>query len=374
MKIGILTYFWAENPGTYLQAFSTYMAVKSLYPKDKVEMINVKYRNTHFRPSKSSLFLPGYLLKSLGKYYSYKKGLDKSIFSTGGYVGKNTNKAIEYVKKQMYDIIYVGSDTVFKMYDWNRGIDSLSVYYLNEVYTKKVVLAASCCSTTIEDFTSDMKRTAYRCLNDFSKIGVRDKNTFDLFCELKGCPNGIEMVPDPTLTFKIDLVRTQDALLRYKYDFTTKCVLIDLPSNFPHLSETIKYFRNQKWNIVKYGYANYADYCLFLKPEEWAGLPYFVDLVITDRFHGSIFSLKNNTPVVGIDCNHKRVSKRNTSKVRALFDGYGIIENYINILNNPSCEQYLKIVANALKSKTNYTNINSKLKKKYLRYLESTLF
>lgn len=373
MKIGILTYFWAENPGTFLQAYSTFMAVKTLFPEDKVEMINVKLRNVYFKPQKDYMFSPKKLSKALLRFYGFKKGLKKIDFSPGKYVGKDTNKALEYIKKQAYDTILVGSDTVFKLYNWNYESDSLPVYYLDDVNARKVMVAASCCSTSIGDLSPKMKKNAHKCLSDFHKMGVRDKNTFDLFYELKGSSEGLEIIPDPTFTYEVKVEKAREVLVKNKFDFKGKSVIIHLPSSFPLLNETVEYFKLMGWNIVAFNYVKYADYCLLLNPEEWAGVPYFVDLVITDRFHGSIFSLRNNTPVIGIDCSHERVSSQNSSKVRALFEEYGIVHNYLNFLDKPSQEQYFNVINNAIKSNIDFTSVNLEMKNRYLNYLRDIL-
>ena len=56
------------------------------------------------------------------------------------------------------------------------------------------------------------------------------------------------------------------------------------------------------------GYNRYADYCLTdISPLEWAGIFRYFSLTITDRFHVSIFSLKNGVPVVAVDWDSDRI-------------------------------------------------------------------
>lgn len=371
MKIGVLTYFWAENPGTFLQAYSTYQAVKKLFPDDKVEMINVRLRKVYFRPSKTCLLSAQNMFKDFNRYRSYKKALVKMEFSSGKYIGQETDKALEYIKKQNYDIIFVGSDTIFQLYDWNFEKDVLPVYYLEGVSAKKVMLAASCGSTTTNDFSPGMRKIAGKCLKEFYKMGVRDKNTYNLFYELKGDNEDMEIIPDPTFTYQIDLAKARKVLIKNNFDFDKKSVVINVPGYFPFLNETVKYFKNKSWNIITYYYAKYADYCLFLHPDEWAGIPHFVDLVITDRFHDSVFCIKNNTPVIGVDCHSKRVSKLNSSKVKNLFEEFGIVENYINVLEKQSGKEFFDKIEQALKMKNNYNCINQEKKTKYLDFIQS---
>ncbi|HKL42450.1 MAG TPA: polysaccharide pyruvyl transferase family protein [Clostridia bacterium] len=373
MKIGILTYFWAENPGTFLQAFSTYKAVKKTFPNDNVEMINVKLRKERFVVAKSYLLSPKTFIKAYCRFHNYRKSIKKMNLSTGGYVGKDSKKALDYIKEQNYDVIFVGSDTIFKIYDWNIENEDLPVYYLNEINAKKVVLSGSCGSTSINEFPIKMKKMAQRCLNDFSKLGVRDNNTLELFSELKFNKNKLEIIPDPTFSYKIDLEKARKALLKEKYDFRKKTVIINLPGNFEYLDKTIEYFKNRNWNIITFNYTKYADYCLFVNPEEWAGIPYYVDLVVTDRFHGSVFSIRNNTPVVGIDMDPDRVSLNNSSKIKNLFSEYGIQESYVNFLDKPSEEEFFKIIGKTINIQVNFKDINLEKEAEYMNFLHQCL-
>lgn len=371
MKIGILTYFWAQNPGTYLQAYSTYRIVKEYYPKDDVEIINVRSRRVYFRPTKRSLLSLEILLKLLKRFYSYKKGIQLMNLSKGGVIGLDPRPALEYINKQNYDIIFVGSDTIYQLNSWYTEHDILSVYFLEGINSKKIMLAASSGSTSLENFSQNMKKAAKICLNDFAKLGIRDKNTFDLFSELKGNKKNMEIISDPTYTYPINIGIAKDVLLKNNFDFNAKSVILNLPKNFKFLGETIEFFKKLGWKIVTFNYTNYADYCLFVNPEEWAGIPYYVDLVITDRFHGSLFALRNNTPVIGIDCNPKRVTVNNSSKIKRLFEDYEILNNYINTLNGISCADYLQIISYTINTEFDFSNKNDEMEKKYRNFIKS---
>lgn len=373
MKIGILTYFWAENPGTFLQAYSTYKAIEKTFSNDRVEMINVKFRNVYYKPAKKYLFSPKFFYKSYCRFRNYRDALTGIKFSQGGYVGKNTTKALDYIQKQEYDVVFVGSDTIFKLNSWDFENDSLPVYYLDGIRTKKVMIAASCGSTSINDFSPNMKKKATSCLYDFYKLGVRDYNTYDLFYKLKRNNINLEIVPDPTFSYEIDEKKANEALVKNNYNFGKKTVIINLPDSFIFINETVKYFKDRNWQIVTFNYTTYADYCLFLHPDEWAGIPNFVNLVITDRFHGSVFSIKNNTPVIGVDCSPERVSSSNSSKIKNLFEEYNIINNYINILDKSSSKQYFNIINYVVNNRIDFAVMNLEKRNKYLSYIQNVL-
>ena len=144
---------------------------------------------------------------------------------------------------------------------------------------------------------------------------------------------------------------------------------MNLPNNFPYLAQTVQYLKKRNRNIVTFNQRTYADYCLFLHPAEWAGIPYFVNLVITDRFHGSVFGFRNNTPVVGIDMNPKRVSLKNSSKIKNLFEQYGVLENYINFFDQPSEEKFFQVIDKAMGESVNFDGVNGENAVRYMDFL-----
>lgn len=371
MKIGILTYFWDENPGTFLQAYSTFMIIKTLFSNDHVEMINIKNKIKVFRPAKRDLLSLNKLYKSFVRHRSYKKSLQKMLFSKNGYIGSNPVEALKYINKQSYDVIIVGSDTILELQKCNIKNNILPVYYLEGIKCKKIMVSSSCGSTDINRFNKYLKRAAYYCLNDFIYLGVRDKNTYELITQLKENSENIKLVPDPTYIYEIDLKKAEKALIKYNYDFNCKTVIINLPHNFTALNEIVNYFKEREWKIISFEHTKYADYCLFLDPEEWAGIPYYVDLVITDRFHGSLFSFRNNTPVIGVDCNTWRVSSSNKSKVKSLFEDYNMSNNYINYIENPSITYFINKIDEVIKEKYDFTDINNKMKDEYIAYINT---
>ncbi len=369
MKIGILTFFWAENPGTFLQAYSTYRAAQKAFPDATVEMIDVRSRRTGFRPSKRALLHPGRFLRALGKYRAYRKALEQMRFSKASYVGLDPNAGRSLVAQQGYDLILVGSDTIYHLNPWHKANDLLPVYFLAGTTARKAMVAASCGGTSLNDFSADMRTAARDSLSDFARLGVRDRNTYDLFAALKGNEMGLELVPDPTYTYDIDLKKAEAALVRHGFDFEARTVLIHLPGTFTALRETVDWFRRRNWKIATFRFTGYADYGLMVDPEEWAGIPHYVDLVITDRFHGALFSLRNNTPVVGIDCDPSRLTSQRSSKIQRLLEEYGLDAYYVNFVDGAPVDDYLTLLEKAAEVEIDVADLNQARKERYMQFL-----
>jgi polysaccharide pyruvyl transferase WcaK-like protein len=64
-------------------------------------------------------------------------------------------------------------------------------------------------------------------------------------------------------------------------------------------------------------------------PFDWAALPALADLLITDRFHGAVFALKNNVPVIALD--HRNQISGSESKIRDLFGRVGILDYWFPV-------------------------------------------
>ena len=77
-KIGILTYFWTNNPGTFLQAYSTLEALRKRFPNDRVELIDYRRRKVHFRPNRRSIWL-GQLVKDIRRHAIYRSMVLKEV-------------------------------------------------------------------------------------------------------------------------------------------------------------------------------------------------------------------------------------------------------------------------------------------------------
>ena len=127
MKIGLLTYYGDLNCGTNLQAYATYMAIKSVYPNDIVEVIPFHGFKPEVRPYKS--FNPASIFRDIIRIQKYKKVKYEwlNIKSEDPIIG-NVETALRYIASFSFDRIYVGADTLLEL---DRiATDGLSAYWL----------------------------------------------------------------------------------------------------------------------------------------------------------------------------------------------------------------------------------------------------
>ena len=68
-----------------------------------------------------------------------------------------------------------------------------------------------------------------------------------------------------------------------------------------------------------------------LNPAEWAEIFKYVDFCITDRFHGAIFCIKNNTPFIAIET---KSTEKDRSKKYQLLKDFNILKfSYLDIFD-----------------------------------------
>lgn len=336
-KIGILTYFWSDNPGTFLQAYSTCLAFKKVFKDCEVELVNCATGKVHLNIGRNSI-KPKQLIQDANRYLIYKN-YQKNILplSKTKLITQNTQRAICFIEEQKYDLISVGADTILKFTGNNFKEDTIPFYWLSKkIAAKKVLYAASAGTLLIDEMSEKQKNSCEVSINDFDFLGVRDHSTLELIQKLwKGNTEKIKMVPDPTFTFQIDYSYAEAYIKRKKLDTTKPVLALNTLRSFKYSACLAKHFRSLGYQVVSLMPSNVADMVLFdLSPFEWAGIFKYFDLVVTDRFHGTLFSLKNKTPVLGVVCDRIKTNSLGRAKVHSLLKEFGLEKtNYLNCFN-----------------------------------------
>ena len=334
MKIGILTYFWDENPGTILQGHFLCQALTSYFPDANVEMIN-------YRHARNIQVVKNYL-KYRDVYNDFKTILVNDSFkktnlnlSRKSLVSRDYRKALKFVDSCQYDLVVVGSDTVWQITKNKRLPVFPNVYWLpGTLRSKKIAFAVSSNITRYEDVSEENRKIMRTALNGFTLIGVRDHMTLD-FVNSLGIEDGSKLfrVFDPTFLVDPPDIDMEKCLVRKGVDLDKPILAINYPPSAPFCFEIVERYRSEGYQIVTLvSRLHHADYRLAcLNPVEWAASYKYFDFVITDRFHGTIFSLKNQVPVLAIDWHPFRYDKNGNSKTRCLMRDFGIDKtNHIN--------------------------------------------
>jgi hypothetical protein len=240
------------------------------------------------------------------------------------------NNIQRYLSKH-FDTLIVGMDV------WciNKGTERPlfpNIYWLPEkMDIPKIAYGVSAYNSN-NNLIQEHEAEISKYLNDFDIIGSRDRFTHDLVTRYRTRSSGLaEMVPDPTFLYQNQPTGVQDKLARLGIDYQRPILGLLL---FGHdaLSREIKsYFQSKGYQIVALSMYNpYADINLghVLDPFEWADTFRLLSFCITDRFHGTIFCLKNQIPFISIE--KDAALPKSQSKIYDLLSEFGLTCCYVN--------------------------------------------
>lgn len=363
MKIGILTYTREyANLGTNMQSYCTLNAVQKQFPTEVVELIDYSGWKPAKKPYLSQVSLQSLLFdyRRIRKYEQFfKSGFS---FSREKLISDNPAKSIEFIRKQKYDVIYVGSDTVLELKRADRN--DITAYWLDEsIECKKFMVAASALNVTFESLSEQQKSKIRQTIDHFSLLGVRDDVTFKLLSHfVEPGDKRLRLIPDPTFTYDIDYNFIQNYFARKKLRFEKPVICLHLLRNTSWGPKLADLLRKKGYIIASLRPAYYADIIFTdLSPFEQIGLYKYFKLVITHRFHDSIFCIKNLTPVIFFPENITDVTIHGDNKSKTLFKSFNILDNYISNIKDLNANylfNYIDFAISNFKTKVEFIKEN----------------
>ena len=302
MKVSILTFHGVSNHGSVLQTLATQSKFESL--GCEVEFIDyrrydcvnvfglirwwnrgVKWPLTWLR---GIILLPSFLRWDymFGKFRKKYLNIGKTLYSS-----EEDLKNFPLTS----DVYCVGSDQVWNSV-WNEGI--IPPFFLSFIPSdcRKITYSSSFGITELPD---NEKSEIKRMLSEFSHISVRESSGVDILNDLglKG-----EHILDPTLNMTSEYwdQYTPKRLIKEPY-----LLIYQLYSNkeFDRYAEKLAKRKGLKLvrlctlyhQLIKNGHC-------FLAPnvEDFLSLIKYAELMVTDSFHGTAFSVNFNTDFISI--------------------------------------------------------------------------
>lgn len=339
MKIGILTLPIAENYGGILQAVALCQFLEqqghdvSLIYK---QTVNIKWKEV----IKSILCLfPGHDILNVHtnkklldareeRVKLHKSFIDKEISEISP-VLYTTDDLINYTELSHFDAVIVGSDQVWrKAYINDQYYKSYFLDFITDPHTKKIAYAASFGREVWEG--EDDHQEIHNLLKKFSAISVREASGITICRETFGIDN-IYHVLDPTLLmdkqFYLDMISKYDLthiepkkLVTYVLDES------DYKKNIITDYQSTLHFSDEETLNLKGFNTNKKTYSV----PEWLYSIANADFVITDSFHGMVFSIIFEKQFIVIG-NKDRGLERFTSLLSLLALEDRLITQKINI-------------------------------------------
>lgn len=333
-----------------MQALGVQTAMKRIFPGAKIYFLNFpdfkRAKGLGARGRNDGLWNT-FLQKGFAAYrlLKYRKLRKDNLSYTRPIDLFNYSSEDESVIKQ-YDLVVIGSDTILERAYNDSGRIGLNWMPLD---VPKIYFAASASPANFEP-TEELAEIASKA----KYIGLRDQLTIEFFEAKLGIdPCRIVRQPDPSYFLDITKFKLSSRLAsKLKQDY--KYALYDFNSNFPLRKELADVIRDCGFKVVATAYNPYADICLdTIDACEWAGVFPLVDMVVTERFHDSVFGLRNCKPVIAIDWDPNRFSKNGDSKTLRILQDYGLEELHFNLCGNTE----LNSVEDAIKNIDKYFNV-----------------
>lgn len=310
MKIGIIT-FWTtkDNYGQILQSF----ALQQYLRNHGHEPFLIRYQDTvkdgaFFKWSRIFRYVLQ-LPKYVSWYINHKKQQHKAEqyqLSVANVDRRFVDFFLTNIKytEEIYteesirqnppvaDAYICGSDQIWAG-DW--------AYYLDFATDDKPKIAYAPSLGGITSFTPEYEQHMKNLLSRFSFIGMREQSGVEV-CHRLGRTDAVKVV-DPTLLLskedydkvRIPTKHDKPYLLMYILGNPMACKV-----------EEIYEYAKTRGLVVKYVTFGHADNYEHLYPQvgEWIDLIANADMVITNSFHGTVFSLIYHTPFITIPLNH----------------------------------------------------------------------
>lgn len=346
MKVGILTWYQAINHGAVLQTYASCQMLKeldcdpvvldynwSLSDENDKKIIRYIRRLRNFSP------------KKLVWYMHVKDLFREKSENFSNFIKDYLPVGKMYKDENGLDAVYIGSDMVFDITEgynpYMYGFEVPSDYIFS--------YAASFGYTTYESLKNNENHDKIiASLKKLKAIGYRDQNTLQL-CKKNNIKVPMTENIDPVLAygFKNEIEnwdtgkwKNRKYILIYSYDSTMND------------KETINAIRDvakeEGLELISCGYYHkWCDSSLPTSPVEFIEMVKHAKYVITDTFHGTVFSLLMHKQLASIVL-------KNGFKLRYLLEQIGMASL---IAENP------EMISAVLHCKADYTNFDNWLEK-----------
>jgi len=298
MKIGIITIHSAHNYGSVLQAYALQEELKKF--SNDVEVIN--YRPKYFEEK--------YKMFSIGIYSNYKGVVNKVIHFAWrilmikcrytkykkfeNYIKNRYNLTKRYStyeelenEKFDYNVVFCGSDQIWNT-DITEGFDKSFYLGFCDDKVKKASYAASVARKEI-DYKYEEEYKKY--ISRLEHVALREESSRDIIQKYTEKP--VMVTVDPTLLHnkeKWDEI-AQESNLKIKDKYILVYVLEDNEQMVKIVNAISEYLGVQVISLSKKKRFNNETIFSNAGPEDFVNLFKNAEFVITNSFHGTIFSL-----------------------------------------------------------------------------------
>ncbi|MGE6165399.1 polysaccharide pyruvyl transferase family protein [Aeromonas sp. Marseille-Q5825] len=216
---------------------------------------------------------------------------------------------LDYIKNYHFDAYIVGSDQVWRP-AFSPGISAFFLSFLGENETaKRIAYAASFGIDNCGEFTAEQLAEYARLLQRFDAVGVREDSAVNLCQQYFGTT--VEHVIDPTLLLEKEAycqLVVQDNTPASKGN-----MMVYVLDKAPEKQQIINAVASER-GLTSFTVMPEQN-CVYPPVTQWLRGFMDAEYVVTDSFHGVVFSIIFNKPFIAIG-NHGRGLARFTSVLK----------------------------------------------------------
>lgn len=366
MRIAILTMPLRTNFGGILQCYALQTVLERM--GHNVSVLNTDLHNVDL-VTRTELFLKRLIktiLRKESKFYGWKTEKEIIRQHTQAFIDKNIHlrdiSDLSFLEEGEYDAIVVGSDQIWRPLYYQPIANAYLKFAQNWNSVKKVAYAASF-GVDKWEYTQQEADECASLLRSFDAISVRENSAIGL-CKKHLGAEAVQVLDPTMLLSKDDYIKLVGELTVEKHKGELFCYFLDMTPEKVGLANRLA--AENGWKIFQAN--NFNVDCLTLsfeeriqKPvEEWIAGFRDAAFVVTDSFHGCVFSIIFNKPFFAIGNMERGFARFNS--LLSLFDLQDRLHESTNRL--------------ITLDRTDYAAVNIKLKSlrhKSLSFLESAL-
>lgn len=368
-KVGVVSCYFKNNYGSMLQAYATQKILDnnnipnetiniselSDFSKGKKKYYLSQVTNLKFIKAKFGMIkLKGYskINKNLKKNFAIRnkkfEEFKRNFNLTKSF--NSYNELNEYSSKRYSDVI-VGSDQLW------LPVNVVSDYYTLNWVPNNINKVSYATSFGISTIPEKYKEIYSKFLKRINSISVRENNAVKLVKDVSG--ENAKLVCDPTLLLTKEEwmdIQTEEPILNEKYIF---CYF--LGHNIEHRKFVERLKEKTGYKIVSINhcdeYVKYSDEFADIipydvGPSEFVNYIRNAEYVCTDSFHGTVFSIINNTKFFTFERFNKKSKMSTNSRVHSLLEIVDLKNRLISGTEN---------VEELIKEKIDFKKVNKKL-------------
>lgn len=335
-RTGILTLHYGFNEGAILQAYALSELLRSTIG-GSIEIVDQRY------PAKLAAYGDP---NQNARTRALSEAIDEWLPLSADHDRRPDSTPLIRELGERYDRLVFGSDVLWNLSYrkrfggllgkrfWPKQKDGFTPAFPNvywpsaEQRCRKVVFSASLGAFDWRAIPSPHLRMMREGLESCSGVSARDERTLDFVASLSpSLADRVRLLADPTFARPFREIAglskedpgVRESLAEMGVDFERpRCLVV--AQNGEAASSIIERIGELGWQTVSVTASN--DACALklhdrgFHPLEWARLFSSFDLCVTERMHGAIFSLLNNTPFLALEMN--RVKGHGTTKTSSL--------------------------------------------------------